>query len=134
MNEIFLNLKECLTTKFACFSGRADRREYWYFVLGEIIVSIAIPVAGGILAAILGCISDSLSAGITTIMVIALGIFCLYVIVPGLSVTVRRLHDIGKSGRAIFVDLIPFVGPIILLVWLCTKSMPEENEYGPEPE
>lgn len=61
-------------------------------------------------------------------------LYALAVIIPGLSVFVRRMHDVGKSGWWFFIALIPFVGIIWLLVLLCTDGNPGENMYGPSPK
>lgn len=61
------------------------------------------------------------------------GLYYLAVLVPGIAVGVRRLHDIGKSGWSILIGLIPIVGPIILIVWFVQKGNPEANEYGEVP-
>ncbi|MFN3568205.1 MAG: DUF805 domain-containing protein [Caldimicrobium sp.] len=55
-------------------------------------------------------------------------------LLPYLAVTVRRLHDVGKSGWWILISLVPFIGLIWLLVLLCTDSQPGENKYGPNPK
>ena len=105
-------------TQYATFSGRARRSEYWYFTLFTMIVS-----------AILGVIGEALPmlAFLDTIYSIA-------TLVPGLAVTWRRLHDIGKGGGWYFLLFIPLVGWIFLLVWLCRDSQPGENAYGPNPK
>ena len=63
-----------------------------------------------------------------------IGIFQLAIIIPGIAITVRRLHDTGRSGWWLFVGLIPFIGAIILIVWYATDSQPGANEYGPNPK
>lgn len=92
--------------KYATFSGRANRSEYWYFYLFTFLCCI-VPILG---------------------YVAALAIF-----VPSLAASVRRLHDIGKSGWNLLFGLIPFVGSIILLIWHCQPSQEGDNEYGPNP-
>jgi len=62
------------------------------------------------------------------------GLYSLAVLIPSLAVTVRRLHDVGKSGWFILVGLIPLIGSIWLLVLFCTDSKPGENQYGPSPK
>lgn len=105
--------------KYAVFSGRATRSEYWYFFLVNFLISMVINVLS-----IFG--SQSMEA------LIFVGIFYnLFIFIPGLSLCVRRLHDIGKSGWMIFISLIPFIGIIWLIVLLCKKSEPSENQYGP---
>lgn len=111
--------------EYANFNGRARRREYWGFTLFWYIIYIVV------YAAIL------LSAGDMKLMTGAaiLGIlFCLATIIPSLAVSVRRLHDVGKSGWFILISLIPIIGPIWLLVEFCTDSEPFENKYGANPK
>jgi uncharacterized membrane protein YhaH (DUF805 family) len=103
--------------KYAVFSGRARRQEYWMFFLFNVIISIVLAVVGRVIGfAALGAI------------------YSLAVFLPGLGVAVRRLHDIGRSGWAILIALIPLVGTIILIVWLASEGKPEENQYGPNPK
>ena len=93
-------------SKYATFSGRANRSEYWYWVLFAFIMGI-IPVVNWI------------------------AFFAL--LIPGLAVLVRRLHDTGRSGWWYFIGLIPIVGFIWLLVILCQPSQEGDNEYGANP-
>jgi len=115
---------DCLTKKYACFSGRARRQEYWLFVLFNIIAGIIIGVISGVLV------------GVTKVTAFAyLGsIYNLAVLIPGFAVLFRRLHDIGKSGWWWLIGLIPFVGWIVLIVFCCLDSQPGENQYGPNPK
>jgi uncharacterized membrane protein YhaH (DUF805 family) len=105
--------------KYANFGGRAGRQEYWYFVLFNILANILL----GILAAIIGAkIGMSL-----------LGLYSLAVVIPSLAVSVRRLHDNGRSGWWLLISLIPAIGPILLLIFLLQGSQESENQYGPRP-
>jgi uncharacterized membrane protein YhaH (DUF805 family) len=110
--------------KYAVFSGRARRKEYWMFVLFTIIF------------AILAMIVDKLIG--TTIKGLPYGaiyiIYSLAVLLPCLAVGVRRLHDTGRSGWFLFINLIPFVGFIWLLVLMCLDGTPGENKYGANPK
>lgn len=108
--------------KYADFNGRARRKEYWMFTLFNFIVTV---ILLGIDSVILG--SES-GAGFLS------GIYGLAVIVPSLAVLVRRLHDTGRSGWWVFINLIPFVGSIILLVFLVSDSAAGANEYGANPK
>lgn len=113
--------------QYADFNGRARRKEYWMFFLFNIIVAAIL----GTLAAI------SLAAESNTIATILYVIYSLYglaVLIPGLAVTVRRLHDLGKSGAFIFVAFIPIIGGIWLLVLTLTEGTNGENQYGPNPK
>ena len=115
---------DCLTKKYACFSGRARRQEYWLFVLFNIIAGIIIGVISGVLVSV------------TNVAAFAfLGtIYNLAVLIPGLAVLFRRLHDTGRSGWWWLIGLIPFVGWIVLIVFCCLDSQPGENQYGPNPK
>ena len=106
--------------KYAVFSGRAQRAEYWYFVLFSVIIQIVINILGIVVG--------------SNIAMTLVAIFCLAIIVPSLAVIVRRLHDINKSGWWIFISLIPLVGPIWLLVLMVLDSTPGTNQYGPNPK
>ncbi len=100
------------------FTGRARRKAYWMFVLFNII------------AAVIANIIDSV---IGTGGIIG-GLYSLAVLIPGIALGVRRLHDIGKSGWWMLIALVPLIGIIVLLVFACTDSQPGENAYGPNPK
>lgn len=108
-------VKKCLNN-YATFSGRAQRSEYWWFYLFNIILSV---VANIIDAAI----------GIPIFSIIVL----LGLIIPGIAVSVRRMHDLGKSGWWIFIALIPLIGIILLIYWFVSRGTEGPNEYGPDP-
>jgi uncharacterized membrane protein YhaH (DUF805 family) len=110
--------------KYAVFSGRARRKEYWMFTLFNMIFAIV----AMFLDNILGIAIDGLRYG---------PIFMLYVVavlIPGLAVSVRRLHDVGKSGWMLLIQLIPLIGDIWLLCLMVTDSELGENKYGPNPK
>ncbi len=105
------SIKICFS-KYATFSGRARRSEYWYFVLFNFIVGLilsVIPFLGWILGII----------------------YSLATIIPSLAVNVRRLHDIGKSGWFLLLFLIPIIGAIVIFIFTLFDSEKEENQYGP---
>lgn len=110
--------------KYATFSGRARRKEYWMFVLFNIIFSIMATV----LDSVIGTRDPDTGYGIIN------GLYSLAVLLPGLAVSARRLHDIGKSGWWLLIVLIPIIGAIWLLVLMVTDSQPGDNEYGPNPK
>ena len=103
---------------YANFNGRARRKEYWMFVLFNILFVIATFIVDYIL-------------GTSPLLYV---IYILAVIIPSIAVTVRRLHDIGKSGWWYFICLVPIIGGIWLLVLLCTDGTPGVNNYGPSPK
>jgi len=112
---------------FFTFAGRAPRSEYWFFYLFFIICAFA----GGFLDGLLGLAvfneDDEFVYGPLLVLSILLLFF------PQLSVAVRRLHDIGRSGWWLWLGLIPFVGGLILLVWACMRGTEGNNKYGPNP-
>ena len=123
-----MSFKESIVNVFqnyANFSGRARRSEYWYFTLFIFLVSA---VLSGLNAAVFGTDAQM------TIFTVIQSLFSLATLIPSIAVTVRRLHDIGKSGWFYFLILIPVVGSIILLVWECKDSEPGTNVYGPKPK
>ena len=105
-------------SQYADFSSRARRSEYWYFVLFNVLFSCVALIIDTLLG----------TAGIFN------GIYALFVFIPGLSVLVRRLHDVGKSGWMYFIVLIPIIGYIWLLVLLFTDSEVGENKWGANPK
>lgn len=108
---------------YANFSGRAHRKEYWMFVLFNVIFA----VLAVILDNVLGLAIRDVGYGPIYI------IYTLAVLIPGIAVFVRRLHDIGKSGWYFLLGFIPCVGGIILLVFSLMPGDSMPNEYGPEP-
>ena len=115
---------DCLTKKYACFSGRARRQEYWLFALFNIIAGIIIGVIAGVLVSV---------TNVTAFAYLG-SIYNLAVLIPGLAVLFRRLHDTGRSGWWWLIALIPFIGWIVLIVFCCLDSQPGENQYGPNPK
>lgn len=123
--------------RYAEFSGRSRRKEYWMFVLFEIIV-MAIPYAI-VLAGTprVDQATGQLSAAPGALFYIALVvllIFGLVTIIPGLAVQVRRLHDTNRSGWWWWIQIVPFIGPIVMLVFMCLDGTPGTNDYGPDPK
>ncbi|MEU9131470.1 DUF805 domain-containing protein [Kitasatospora sp. NPDC048540] len=99
------------------FSGRARRQEFWMFALVNIIISIVLAVIDNVAGtAVLG------------------SIYALAVLLPSIAVGIRRLHDTNRSGWWVLISLIPFIGSIILIVFLATEGQPNDNQYGPNPK
>lgn len=111
-------------SKYATFSGRARRSEYWFYTLFIFIVQGILAVLGKI---ILGASPED---GPNILM----SIFSLAIFIPSLAVFWRRMHDIGKSGAWFFLNLVPCVGSIVLLVFELTDSQPGENQFGMSPK
>ena len=119
MNWYLKVLKE-----YANFNGRARRKEYWMFVLFNILFAIG----AMILDNLFGMTMNGIPYGPIYL------IYALALLIPGLAVGVRRLHDIGKSGWYLLVGLIPLIGGIWLIVLMATDGTPAENEYGVNPK
>ena len=98
---------------YANFSGRAQRTEFWWFILVSLIVS-AIALA----------VDRLIGLDFPPVFTISI----LAVFVPFLAVSVRRLHDVGKSGWMSLINLIPGIGSIFLFMFFCMDSVPEDNE------
>ena len=103
--------------KYAVFGGRARRKEYWYFQLFYILISIVILIIDGVI-------------GVDGLLFM---LYTLAMLIPQLAVCVRRLHDSGKSGWWILISFVPLVS-IVLLVFMVQDSQLGENQYGPNPK
>jgi uncharacterized membrane protein YhaH (DUF805 family) len=115
--------------KYVTFSGRARRKEYWMFYLFNIIFLLV----AALLDNLLGLTIDTGYGGALPYGWIYM-LYAFAVLLPGLAVFIRRLHDLGKSGWWIFISLIPLVGGIWLLVLMATDSQPGQNQYGLNPK
>jgi uncharacterized membrane protein YhaH (DUF805 family) len=102
--------------KYADFSGRARRKEYWMFTLFNLVVYVLLMLIAG----------DRASALIV--------VYALAVILPSFAVSVRRLHDTGRSGWWALVAAVPFVGGLILLVFMIQEGEAGVNRFGPNPK
>ena len=116
--------KKVVFENYANFTGRARRSEYWYYTLANLIFAIIAMIIDNITGLKIG----ALPYGYVYLM------YGLAVIIPGLAVAVRRLHDVGKSGWFFFIVLIPLIGAIWLLILFCTEGESGENQYGPDPK
>ncbi|MCL2780748.1 MAG: DUF805 domain-containing protein [Actinomycetia bacterium] len=100
--------------KYAVFTGRASRSEFWYWYLAGMIVSVVL----------------SALDRVSIVFVIIALVWAVAIIVPELALSVRRLHDTGRSGWWLFLGLIPLVGAIILIVWWATAPRPQGDAYN----
>ncbi len=107
--------------KYAVFEGRARRKEYWFFSLFNYIFMALSFLIG---FALFGFEGSS----------VLFLIYALAILIPAIAVSVRRLHDTGRSGRSLLLLLIPLVGGIIFLVFTLEDGTPGENQYGPNPK
>lgn len=115
---------DVLKNKYAQFTGRARRLEYWYFALFNVIASIVLAVLDGLF----GTFNTATGAGLLS------GLYALAVLVPSLAVAVRRLHDTDRTGWWLLIALVPVIGVIVLLVFMLIDSQPGANQYGPNPK
>jgi len=109
--------------KYADFEGRARRKEYWMFTLGYVVVYLAFFVLTAVT-------SHTLQLLCSAVLILV----ALIHLIPNLAVSVRRLHDTGRSGWWLLIGLVPLVGGIVMLVFLCSDSEMGANEYGPNPK
>lgn len=124
------SIKTCFS-KYVTFSGRAQRSEFWWWVLFVFVADILL---SWIDIALFGTIEVGAGsiAGLTETPVLS-GLFGLAVFLPGLAVAVRRLHDLDKSGWWVLIWLIPIIGWIILIVWYATEGTRGPNRFGADP-
>ncbi|MBO5815262.1 MAG: DUF805 domain-containing protein [Bacteroidales bacterium] len=113
-NQYFVDV---IRNKYADFNGRARRSEYWYFVLFNFLISMAV----GLVAGLIGF--DWLSY-----------IYSIALLVPGVAIGVRRLHDIGKSGWWLLISFVPLIGAIWLIILMVKEGNNGSNAYGPDPK
>jgi uncharacterized membrane protein YhaH (DUF805 family) len=108
--------------KYIGFSGRAARSEYWYWVLFILLLQIV------------AWLIDMTLFGFNTTGVNPIGtIVSLATFLPGLAVSIRRLHDIDRAGWWILLVLIPLIGAIVLIYWACLRGTVGPNRFGPDP-
>lgn len=119
MNWFLLALR-----KYAVFSGRSRRSEYWYFTLGYLLILLPLYL----LDHGMGTYSQKTEIGLFS------GIYSLLMLLPFLAVAARRLHDTGKSGWWQLIALIPYLGALVLIAFLIRDSVPGSNAYGPNPK
>ncbi len=110
--------------KYAVFRGRARRKEYWYFILFNLIITFVF----GFIDNLAGTFNPETGVGLMG------GIYSLAVLLPSIGLTVRRLHDTDRSGWWIFISLIPLIGAIVLLVFMVIDGTSGENRFGANPK
>jgi uncharacterized membrane protein YhaH (DUF805 family) len=109
--------------KYATFTGRARRAEYWWYTLFNVLIYLALIVIG----LLIGGTTEG-----TTILGVLVGVYILAVFLPTLAVTCRRLHDSGLSGWWQLLGIIP-LGGIAVFIMTLLDSNPGTNKYGPDP-
>jgi uncharacterized membrane protein YhaH (DUF805 family) len=110
--------------RYAVFRGRAGRPEYWYFTLIYFLVALVL----GALDFIAGTYNPESGTGLFS------SIFAIVLLIPVLAVTVRRLHDTGRSGWWLLIGLLPLIGFIVLLIFTLQRGTAGANAYGEGPE
>ena len=126
-NRYFL---DTIKNRYAQFTGRASRSEFWYFALFYFILDIvAIMIDALLINPILGVSPAQAGQGGFIQMIFALGL-----LVPSIALGIRRLHDTGKSGWWYLLVFIPVIGWLLLLYFYVTDSQPGSNQYGENPK
>ncbi len=112
--------------RWSDFRGRSRRKEYWYFTLINGLILLILVTAAVVV--------ESLNEDLFDIF-LGIGIvYYLFILVPSLSLTIRRFHDTGNTGWFFLFGLIPYVGSIIILVFMLLDGQPFENKWGPDPK
>ena len=104
--------------KYAVFSGRARRTEFWMFVLINLIISLALGLIEGMIG----------SPGVVGML------YSLAVLIPGIAVSVRRLHDTGRTGWWLLLSFIPLIGAIVLIIFMAQEGNSSDNGFGANPK
>ena len=111
---------------YATFSGRAARSEFWWWVLALILLQIVTGIIdGAVVAPMLGAEAFSPESGQPLSLLIALAL-----LIPSIAVSVRRLHDLDRSGWWYLLGLVPIIGPLVLLFWYVQPGTAGDNRFG----
>jgi uncharacterized membrane protein YhaH (DUF805 family) len=110
---------------YAKFDGRAPRSEYWWFQLFNLLFVL------GAYAVMIALVAVTRSYAVLGVAILALGVYAIVSLIPSLAVTVRRLHDTEKSGWWLLIALVPYVGALILLIFMVLPSSLGFNRFGP---
>jgi len=124
-------VKQCVTTKYASFSGRASRKEYWGFIFFYISLFFFIVIADTIGGGFERDATGDLLMSVWAATLIA--ILYILLLIPSLAVFVRRLHDTDHSAWWLFIALIPIIGSIVILYFLVIKGTDGSNRFGVDP-
>ncbi|TQS71424.1 DUF805 domain-containing protein [Rhodobacteraceae bacterium] len=127
------SIETCLRHKYARFSGRARRSEFWWFVLFIWVANLILSVIDGLLFGGLSMGAEGGSAWFISNGGPLSFVFSLAMIIPSLAVAVRRLHDIDRTGWWVLIGLIPLIGAVVLIVFCASRTRSGENRFGPEP-
>jgi uncharacterized membrane protein YhaH (DUF805 family) len=110
--------------KYAVFAGRARRKEYWFYTLFSVIISLFLTLVDKTLVSP----NSEFGAGLLSI------VYALGTLIPSLAVAVRRLHDTDHSAWWLLIVLVPIIGPLVLLYFFVQEGNPSQNEYGSNPK
>ena len=117
-NPLISYWKKVVLENYANFDGRARRAEFWWYFLANLIISVVFNIL----------------AAIASFFIIFSFIYGLAVLIPGIAVGIRRLHDTDKSGWWLLIGLIPLVGAIVLIVFFATEGTRQSNQWGASPK
>ncbi len=120
------NFKQCFVYKYADFEGRASRSEYWNFFLMYQLLFVAILFTCAFLSYI-SPLSSAVGVGFGLVILVLMSVV---MVIPGVAVAVRRLHDQGRSGGLVFIGVVPVIGTIILLVLMALPGESHDNRFG----
>ncbi|EKO3798637.1 DUF805 domain-containing protein [Vibrio harveyi] len=109
---------------YSNFGGRARRQEYWYFTLVNVLVNLVM----GIIDRVIGSVMQMDNFGFFGV------IYALFIMIPSIAVTVRRLHDSGRTGWWALIAFVPIIGVLVLLYFLIQDSEEGSNQYGANPK
>ena len=128
MKKYYLNI---ITKQFSDFKGRARRKEYWMYSLFQGVIGFSLYLISFIFFT--NILNYSNEKGLYSSLLLFV-IFLMLHFIPNIAITVRRLHDTGKSGWWYLLSLIPYIGPFILFILLVLDSSEEENQWGVNPK
>ena len=132
------SIQTCIS-KYATFSGRAQRSEFWWFMLFLLIAQIVLGLIDSMIFPptevmnMASSMQDGMSFSFSYQPQPITAIFLLAMLLPNIGVGVRRLHDTGRSGWWLLIGLIPLIGLIVLIVFFASAGNNGDNEYGPDP-
>lgn len=121
--------KMAVTEKYAQFDGRSTRSEFWYFLLASYLIMIVL----GLLLGLGFYLGGGESSPLIWIFGGLLVLYAFAIVIPSIAITIRRLHDSGKSGWWYLMCLIPYIGSLVYIVLMCLDTQSGANQYGPNP-
>lgn len=116
-------------SKYARFSGRATRSEYWYFALFSLLITAGLLLLGSVLSSSGGSMAET-----SAIAAFLLLLWWAAIVIPTIAVTIRRLHDAGYSGWLYLLVLVPYLGGLVLFIFALLVSQPSDNTWGKAPK